>query len=1209
MKTFLPISFLFILLGSVLNAQSVFWSDNFDAPAGGINNNNAGVGWSASTNTPGGGPNTSFIGFSNSWLIGNDASACSSGNKVYIKAFGNGNAYLSDVFTDKLIASPSISTVGQSDIFLAFSWRCDGVPGSDYGQLGLSSDDGANWTWLPQEYSGQETCTAANISIPEEYQDISTFKFAFRFISNATSCSTCDPPFNIDNIQLLGESSGCDGPEVDPGEDTQFCFGSSSVSIGGAPTASGGSGNFSYAWSPSAGLSSTTAANPLASPNLTTTYTVLVTDLITGCTGEEEVTVEVVIPQNLTISINGSTNICPGQSLTLTAAAGFTNYVWTTPSGNVSGAEITVQESGQYLAQALGSNGCLSTSTTINLNVLPPIPLEITPSENVSICDGSSITLNASNGFTGLIWSTPTVVTSGNSIEASLPGIYSVSGVDVNGCTTLSENVTISINEPEALVTNQSGNISTCQGEAISLSADAGFTNYVWSTPLGSVNGSSIEASEEGTYSVSATDLNGCLSTSEDITLAVNVPLPLNTTPSGNVSTCVGSSIDISAEAGFSNYSWTSPDGSAAGNSISASTEGVYSVTAEDINGCVSTSEDVVLSIENEATIPVSPSGNISICPSQPLVITAAAGFENYTWNGDAGNSTLIVTEPGTYSVSAATANGCPATSEDIVVSVFDAIPLNTVPSGVLSICAGASVNITADQGFSDYSWSGPQVSSSSNEIIANTEGSYSVTALDANGCATTSEPVSLSFFVAQIITTTPTGTATICEGDELILSASDGFTDYIWTSETLTLAGNSVTISIAGTYTVNGIDENGCEASSNDIIVELINPSPISVSPAGPILRCPNLSVTLSASQGFTDYVWSPGNVQGTSYTLIDAGEYSVTATSPEGCTVTSNVVSFGFHPTPPLIEVTPNGPITICQGESVVLTADTGYTQYLWNTNDTGLNTEIDESGTYIVTANDTNNCVANSGSVQVIVDPVFLVETTPSGAISICDDGEVVITAEAGLSNYQWSNLETGQEITIDQEGAYSVSAVNENGCSGSSEAILVSFLDSPTAAFAYEQTTGYNVAFDNTSTNGDSYLWTFPGGETSEEQNPIFDFLFDNTWPVNLVVCNDCGCDTLDTFVEVIKTSISDVTNSHIQVIQQNNNLLIKSLANKSTSLSYQIFNAQGQLLLAEDISNFSNKAVNLGDVASGVYLLHLVSDEGVSTRKFFISAMN
>ena len=85
----LPLLITILLFSIQLNSQTVFWSDNFDAPSGGANNNNAGAGWSASINTPGGGQNTSFLGFSNSWIIGNNAAACSSGNKVYIKSIGN----------------------------------------------------------------------------------------------------------------------------------------------------------------------------------------------------------------------------------------------------------------------------------------------------------------------------------------------------------------------------------------------------------------------------------------------------------------------------------------------------------------------------------------------------------------------------------------------------------------------------------------------------------------------------------------------------------------------------------------------------------------------------------------------------------------------------------------------------------------------------------------------------------------------------------------------------------------------------------------------------------------------------------------------------------------------------------------------------------------------------------------------------------------
>jgi len=59
--------------------------------------------------------------------------------------------------------------------------------------------------------------------------------------------------------------------------DKSICNGGN-VTIGGSPTASGGTGVYTYAWSPATGLSSTSIANPFASPTTTTTYTVTVTD-------------------------------------------------------------------------------------------------------------------------------------------------------------------------------------------------------------------------------------------------------------------------------------------------------------------------------------------------------------------------------------------------------------------------------------------------------------------------------------------------------------------------------------------------------------------------------------------------------------------------------------------------------------------------------------------------------------------------------------------------------------------------------------------------------------------------------------------------------------------------------------------------------------------------------------------------------------------
>jgi RHS repeat-associated protein len=64
---------------------------------------------------------------------------------------------------------------------------------------------------------------------------------------------------------------------VNAGTDTSICLGSS-ITIGGRPTVSGGSGSFSYVWSPSAGLDATNVANPVCTPSDTTTYMVTVTD-------------------------------------------------------------------------------------------------------------------------------------------------------------------------------------------------------------------------------------------------------------------------------------------------------------------------------------------------------------------------------------------------------------------------------------------------------------------------------------------------------------------------------------------------------------------------------------------------------------------------------------------------------------------------------------------------------------------------------------------------------------------------------------------------------------------------------------------------------------------------------------------------------------------------------------------------------------------
>jgi hypothetical protein len=64
------------------------------------------------------------------------------------------------------------------------------------------------------------------------------------------------------------------------------------ANLGGAPAATGGTGSYTYSWTPTTGLSSTTVANPVATPTTNTTYTLTVNDN-KGCSQVATVTVTV----------------------------------------------------------------------------------------------------------------------------------------------------------------------------------------------------------------------------------------------------------------------------------------------------------------------------------------------------------------------------------------------------------------------------------------------------------------------------------------------------------------------------------------------------------------------------------------------------------------------------------------------------------------------------------------------------------------------------------------------------------------------------------------------------------------------------------------------------------------------------------------------------------------------------------------------------
>lgn len=190
-------------------------------------------------------------------------------------------------------------------------------------------------------------------------------------------------------------------------------------------------GASTYLWSPALGLNSTTDSIVVANPISATLYTVTGTNAF-GCTSTSTVNVQ---PDyiNASISSSGSTNLCDGDSIVLTAAGG-QQYLW---SSGETAASIIVSTTGSYFVFASNANCMDSTSINISLIPSPTISLAIQPS--YQFCEGDSglITLSSSTNVSKQ-WYLNSSLLAGqttDSLYASTTGTYSVIAENTNGCT------------------------------------------------------------------------------------------------------------------------------------------------------------------------------------------------------------------------------------------------------------------------------------------------------------------------------------------------------------------------------------------------------------------------------------------------------------------------------------------------------------------------------------------------------------------------------------------------------------------------------------------------------------------------------------------------------------------------------------------------------------------------------------------------------
>jgi uncharacterized protein (TIGR02145 family) len=763
-------------------------------------------------------------------------------------------------------------------------------------------------------------------------------------------------------------------------------------------TVEGGTEPYQYAWSTDATTDNLTNA-------VAGTYSVTITDANTCSTNAVTTITQ---PDELSVTISGSTSVCEGTSTRLTAnvSGGTSGYTYAWSSGETS-EEITttnITAATPYSVTVSDANSCSATaSVSVSVGTTPGVEIVAEP----SACFGNNIVLqaNVSNAGTNytLTWSaTPAddaglTTTEGDRITVTptAEGSYTyTASLTTTSCSddepfNSSAETTIAVNPlPDVAITNNTGTTElTCNTETISLTATGG-TIYAWSS---GATTEQISLTTSGNYSVTVTDANTCSNTASiEITQNVTSPtVSISNTSVTSILTCSLTSINVEASGDGESYQWSggaSP--SSAENTLSA--EGTYTVTATADNGCTSTASILISEDVTPPTLSITNSTGTTelTCERTSINVGVTSNGVSYQWSdGETPNTASnTLSSAGTYTVTATGENGCTSTADITITQNVD-LPNVVATASDSSICLGSSTTLTAT-GAESYQWSPITNLSISigNEVVATpTETTtYTVTATAENGCT-------LTAVVPIVVNTTVE--------NEVAITACES---YDW---------NGTTYTETGDFTQTFIAANGC-----DSVVTL------------------HLTINNAVTNEISDTAC--GSYQWNDSTYYASGEYIQTFYTREGC---DSIVTLNLTINTPTES---NDTVTVCGS-------------YEWN------GTTYTESGSYQFTLPNANanGCDSIANLFLTINQPL-----TESVEITACDSYQwndstyyasgdyeqtfiavngcdSVVTLHLTINNSTTSEVSaqmcsgvpyTYEGETFTEAGTYEVTLVNANGC---------------------------------------------------------------------------------------------------------------------------------------------------------------------------------
>lgn len=299
----------------------------------------------------------------------------------------------------------------------------------------------------------------------------------------------------------------------------------------------------------------------------------------------------------------------------------------------------------------------------------------------------------------------------------------------------------------------------------------------------------------------------------------------------------------------------------------------------------------------------------------------------------------------------------------------------------------------------------------------------------------------------------------------------------------------------------------------------------------------------------------------------------------------------------TPPQVSV--NGNIEFCQGDSVVLTADKDYSGYDWSTGEKTKSIVIKESGEYSLLIKDNDGCTARSQAIRVNVLESKLLEIEPKSGFPVCegDPINVVLEAKFGFTEYKWSTGETERKITVSNPGNYSVEGLNANGCTSYSEVFVIKVNPNPEKPIIQRYNSNQLIASD-----ASAYQWYFEDNLIEGAVNKVLDINEIGNYSVDIF--NESGCSALSDPYMVISGVEELTSDDKLISVSPNPSSGIFNLVFKESIIGSDltVYNPQGMKIFERKGVNDNGFVIDLTPFPSGVYILRAKTGGHLSVMK-------